>query len=120
MQNSYVKITKYINNSNKPLILIGSGIKNGNGEKIFERFLKKYKIPFVTTWNSADITETNHPLNLGIVGMSGQRGANKSVFNSDLLICMGTHLAYHTHNSYNSYAPKAKIIINIDKEELKN
>ena len=102
--------------------MIGSGIKNGNGEKIFERFLKKYKIPFVTTWNSADITETNHPLNLGIVGMSGQRGANKSVFNSDLLICMGTHLAIpHTTTLYNSYAPKAKkIIINIDKEELKN
>jgi acetolactate synthase I/II/III large subunit len=121
-KNSYVKITKYINNSNKPLILIGSGIKNGNGEKIFEKFLKKYKIPFVTTWNSADITETNHPLNLGIIGMSGQRGANKSVFNSDLLICMGTHLAIpHTTTLYNSYAPQAKkIIINIDKEELKN
>ena len=72
MQNSYVKITKYINNSNKPFILIGSGIKNGNGEKIFERFLKM-GFPFVTTWNSVDITETNHPLNLGIVGMSGQR-----------------------------------------------
>ena len=121
-KNSYSKIIKYVNNSNKPLILIGSGIKNGNGEEIFKKFLKKYKFPFVTTWNSADIIETNHPLNLGIIGMNGQRGANKAVFSSDLLICMGTHLAIpHTTTLYNLYAPQAKkLIINIDGEELNN
>ena len=37
-KNSYSKIIKYVNNSNKPLILIGSGIKNGNGEEIFKKF----------------------------------------------------------------------------------
>ena len=25
--------------------------------------------------------------------MSGQRGANKAVFSSDLIICLGTHLS---------------------------
>ena len=119
---SYKKIFQFINDSKKPLLVIGSGVKNEDGEKLLKKFLKKFKIPFVTTWNSADIIHTNHSLNLGIIGMSGQRGANKSVFNSDLLICMGTHLAIpHTTTLYDKYAANAKkILINIDKEELKN
>ena len=63
------------------------------------------KIPFVTTWNACDIFPSNHPLNLGIIGMSGQRGANKAIFNSDLLVCLGTHLSIpHTTTLYKSYA----------------
>ena len=54
--------------------------------------------------------------------MSGQRGANKAVFSSDLIICMGNHLAIpHTTTLFKNYAPNAKkIIIDIDKNELKN
>ena len=66
-------------------------------------------------------TPTNHPLNLGIIGMSGQRGANKSIFNSDLLICLGTHLSIpHTTTLYETYAKVQKIIVNIDKNQLSN
>ena len=54
--------------------------------------------------------------------MSGQRGANKAVFESDLLICLGTHLSIpHTTTLYKNYAPNSKkIIVNIDKNQLKN
>ena len=53
--------------------------------------------------------------------MSGQRGANKAMFQSDLIICLGTHLSIHTTTLYDSYATQAKkIIINIDKNQLKN
>ena len=47
--------------------------------------------------------------------MSGQRGANKAVFESDLLICLGTHLSIpHTTTLYKNYAPNSKkIIVNI-------
>ena len=53
--------------------------------------------------------------------MSGQKGANKAVFNSDLLVCLGTHLSIpHTTTLYESYAKNAKkIIINIDANQLK-
>ena len=55
--------------------------------------------------------------NLGIIGMSGQAGANKAVFNCDLLVCLGTHLSIpHTTTLTENYAPKAKkVFINIDK-----
>ena len=115
------KITNIINNSKKPLFVIGHGVRSS---KIRSDYLKKFflkkNIPFVTTWNSADIIETDFNFNLGIIGMSGQRGANKAAFDTDLLVCVGTHLSIpHTTTLYDNYSPNSKkIIINIDEKQL--
>ena len=54
--------------------------------------------------------------------MSGQRGANKAMFDCDLMICLGTHLSIpHTTTLYDNYAPNCKkVIVNIDKDQLSN
>ncbi len=114
---------KLINNSKKPIFVIGSGVKNSRiNYNELSKFFSKKKIPFVLTWNSIDLFETALKENLGIIGMSGLRGANKSIFKSDLIICLGNHLPIpQTTTLYKKYAPQAKkIIINIDKDQLKN
>ncbi len=119
---SFNQILKYLEKSKRPLIVAGYGLKGKSKEKLFKKFIKKLDIPIVTTWNAADILSTENQNNLGIIGMSGQRGANKAIFYSDLIICMGNHLAIpHTTTLFKNYAPNAKkIIIDIDKNELKN
>ena len=116
----YLKVYKYFKSAKKPILIIGSGVKSKINEKLFKKFIKKFNLPFATTWNSADIEPTSFKYHMGIIGMSGQRGANKAVFNSDLIVCLGTHLAIpHTTTLYDSYVPKAKkVIVNIDKNEL--
>ena len=54
--------------------------------------------------------------------MSGMRGANKSMFDCDLIVCLGTHLSIpHTTTLYKNFSPNSKkIIVNIDKDQLKN
>lgn len=56
--------------------------------------LTQYGAPVVLTWGGADLLPTDHPLNLGIVGVSGQRGANLAVSEADeiLVIGSGVHL----------------------------
>ena len=118
-----LNLEKYLKKSLKPLLILGHGIRTTiNGEKIIKNFVKKHNTPFVLTWNSADLFPTNHNLNLGIIGMSGQRGANKAVFEADLIFCLGNHLSIpHTTTLFKKYATKAKkIIVNIDKNQLKN
>ncbi len=119
--NSYKKIVKYLNTSNRPILVIGGGAKGKVKEFLIKKFINKYNLPMVNTWNSADILPSGNKNNLGIIGMSGQRGANKAVFESDLIICLGTRLAIpHTTTLFNNYAPKSrKVIIDIDKNELK-
>jgi len=114
---------KKINYSKKPLFVIGAGVKSA-GLKVSElkKFFLKNKIPFVLTWNTIDYFETSLNENLGVIGMSGLRGANKAIFNCDLIISIGNHLPIpQTTTLYNSYAPQAKkIIVNIDKDQIKN
>ena len=105
------------------MLILGFGLRSPTLDlKEIKKQIQKLNLPFVTTWNAADIFETKEKNNMGIIGMSGQRGANKIVFQSDLLICLGTHLSIpHTTTLYESYAKRAKkIIINIDGNQLKN
>ena len=51
--------------------------------------------------------------------MGGQRGANKAMFDSDLIICLGTYL-FLTQPHYMKIFVIPKIIVNIDKNQLKN
>ncbi len=103
--------------------MIGYGVRSsGLNKDLLNNFFLKKRIPYVTTWNSADLFATKNKYNLGIIGMSGQRGANKAMFNSDLIVCVGSHLSIpHTTTLYQNYAKQAKkIIINIDEDQLKN
>lgn len=113
---------KLISKSERPLLVIGYGVRVSKTEKILRDIIKKNNFKYVTTWTAADLFKTNARNNLGIIGMSGQKGANKAVFDSDLILCLGTHLSIpHTTTLYESYAQKSKkIIVNIDNKQLKN
>jgi acetolactate synthase I/II/III large subunit len=112
----------WIIKSKKPLFILGYGLRLSNTQDNIINILNKACIPFVTSWNAADYSSTDNKYNMGIIGMFGQRGANKIVFDSDLIVCLGTHLsAAHTTNLTDNYAKKAKkIIVNIDKNQLDN
>jgi len=122
-KNKFKKSLKLIQHSKQPLLVLGYGVRSSLKSilKIKKIFFNK-KIPFVTTWNGCDLISTSNQLNLGIIGMSGQRGANKAVFKSDLLICLGTHMSIpQTTTLTKEYAKNAKkIIVNIDKNQLNN
>lgn len=115
-------VLEHIRISKKPLFVLGYGVRLAGAVRLIIKCLEEMQINFVTTWTASDLTATEHELNLGIIGMSGQRGANKAMFESDLIICAGTHLGVpHTTTLYESYAPNAKkIIINIDADQLKH
>ena len=106
----------------RPLLILGYGIRLAGHNALLGELIDKYNLPFVTTWTAADLFPTNEPLNLGILGMCGQRGANQAVFQADLLICLGTHLSIpHTTTLFDTYAPDSKkIIVNIDSDQLEN
>ncbi len=113
---------KLLNSAERPLLVLGYGIRLAGRSAHLDDLIKRHNLPFVTTWTGADLFPTDDPLNLGIIGMSGQRGANRAAFHADLLVCLGTHLSIpHTTTLYDSYAPQAKkIIVNIDADQLDN
>ena len=118
----FEKAMNLIKEAKNPIFIIGYGVHLSNTEERIKKFITKNNFRVVSTWTAAGIFGTKNKFNLGIIGMSGQAGANKAVFNSDLIICLGTHLAIpHTTTLFANYATKAKkIFINIDQNQLKN
>lgn len=109
-----------INSSQRPVVLVGNGVKLAASEKLFLNFIEKTNIPTLLTWKVLDLLDGDHPLNFGCPGTMGHRGANFILQNSDLLIIMGSRLdSSLTGFNHANFAPKAKkIMIDVDQTEI--
>ena len=104
----------------RPLILAGGGVNcAGIGRDEFRDFVRKIKIPVVTTFNAVDIIESDNEYFVGRVGVKGTRAGNFAMQNCDLLLVLGSRLSVPaTGYNYNTFAREAKVIvIDIDKKE---
>jgi len=108
-----------LNQSKKPVVIGGHGVKLSQSEKLFKQFIEQHNIPTILTWSAVDLLEETHPNNYGRSGVQGQRSANFIVQNCDLLIVMGSRLSLlQTGYSKTDFAPHAKIVhIDIDPTE---
>lgn len=104
----------------RPLLLAGHGVHLANVETEFRALCEQCSIPMVSTWAGSDLLETSHPLNGGVIGMSGQRGANQLAFQCDLLVVLGANLMPTQVGSAKApYAPQArKIVVTYDRTQL--
>jgi len=120
LSNKVKKFYNLLNESKRPIVLAGNGIRLSGAEQKFIDLVEKLNIPVLTTWKAMDFLDENHPLYVGRPGIIGQRGANFSQQNSDLLISIGARLDYgQTAFNHNNFAKKAKkVIIDIDQSEI--
>ncbi len=108
-----------INNAKKPFVVWGQGVILGNAENEFKAFLEKSGIPAAWTILGLSALPTDHPLNVGMVGMHGNYGPNKLTNECDVLIAIGMRFDDRVTGSLNTYAKQAKIIhFEIDPAEV--
>lgn len=121
VKNAVKKIIKLLNNSERPVIIAGDGIKISKSKDLFLNIIKKLDIPVIPTWKAMDMIHEEHELFAGRGGILGERSANFAVQNSDLLLCIGSKMDFtQTGFDTKSFARAAKkIVIDIDKNEIK-
>lgn len=114
------KVFLDIKRSTRPVVLIGSGVKNSGCLNALKNFLKKFKIPLVYTNSGTSILGSDNRLCIGSLGSQGcSREGAFTVQNSDLVIVLGSRLNSLTIGlDVEKFARHAKkIIIDINKEE---
>ena len=114
------KIAEMLNNSKKPLLHLGQGVKLSNSVHKIKKLISKYNLPFSLTWNASDIIESNNKFYCGRPGAFAERGANFIVQNCDLFLSIGSRLPYMV-TGYNSkdFARNAyRITVDIDESEI--
>ncbi|MFM6173526.1 MAG: thiamine pyrophosphate-binding protein [Sphaerospermopsis kisseleviana] len=106
----------------RPIILAGYGVRLAGAESEFRSMIDRLQVPFLTTWNVADLIASDHPLNAGRPGIFGQRGANLAMQNCDLILSLGSHLSVSlTSMRFRDFARDAKVVmVDIDRGELEH
>ena len=114
------KFFYYFKKSEKPVFIIGNGIKQSGAKKIFKEVNNILKIPFLTSRFACDLFPYSKKTNMGLIGIKGQTYNEKILKNTDLIISLGCRLAPAlTINDKNFLSKKTKkIIVDIDKSSL--
>ncbi len=113
------KAAELINSSKKPFIVFGQGVILAKAEDDFKKFIEKSGIPSAWTILGLSALETDHPLNVGMVGMHGNYGPNILTNECDLLIAIGMRFDDRVTGNLNYYAKQAKVIhLEIDRAEI--
>lgn len=109
-----------INESKKPLLIVGNGIRLSNGISELYELINKLKIPVISAVNGNDIVTSEYEYYCGRFGTHAQICANKLLSECDLLLSIGSRL-YVRQTGYNfqSFAENAyRIYVDIDENEL--
>ena len=115
------QFTSLLNESKKPLIVVGNGIRLSKTVDDLNYFLIKNKIPIVTGPHSGvDAADNIYEYYAGRIGILGQLTSNEILQESDLLICLGTRLPVKmTGYDLKQFSPSSKkIIVDIDENEI--
>lgn len=116
---SVEKAAKMINDSVKPFMLVGQGVELGCAREELLSLIEKAQIPVGCTMLGLSALPSDHPLNMGMLGMHGNLGPNVMTNECDLLIAVGMRFDDRVTGNLKTYAKQAKVIhLDIDPSEI--
>ncbi|PWN65104.1 3D-(3,5/4)-trihydroxycyclohexane-1,2-dione acylhydrolase (decyclizing) [Chryseobacterium phosphatilyticum] len=107
-----------IKKSKKPMLVAGGGVIYSEAEKELQSFAEQLGIPVVETYAGKGSLHYQHPLNLGALGGTGTKGANKIAEEADLVIGIGTRYGDFMSASKSAWKNPDVIFININITEI--
>lgn len=108
-----------INEAKKPFVIFGQGVILGEAEQEFKSFIEKGGLPAAWTILGLSAMPTDHPLNVGMLGMHGNYGPNVLTNECDVLIAVGMRFDDRVTGRLDKYAKQAKVIhLDIDPSEI--
>lgn len=108
-----------INEAKKPFVIFGQGVILGRAEAELKAFIEKAGIPTAWTILGLSALPTDHPLNVGMLGMHGNYAPNVLTNECDVLIAIGMRFDDRVTGRLDKYAKQAKVIhLDIDPAEI--
>ena len=112
------EVIQLINESEKPFIYAGGGVKISKACKELKEFAEKIGAPVATTLMAMDSVRNEYPLYTGMIGMHGTKASNLAATKCDLLITLGARFSDRVISN-SEHIQNAKVIhIDIDPAEI--
>ena len=114
------KAIELLNNSERPIVLVGMGVRLAKAEKELFEILRVINIPVLATWRIMDLFPEDAPYYFGRPGSIASRAANFVQQNADFILTIGARLDLpQVGHSYPNFARSAKkVIVDIDNAEI--
>lgn len=111
-----------IKKAQKPLVLVGRGVRGAGLKNQLIEFIEKLNIPVVTSLLGLDVIPYHHQNRVGFIGSYGNRWANYALGSCDLLLVLGSRLDNRQTGADVDSFVKGKEIFHVDIEpsELNN
>jgi acetolactate synthase-1/2/3 large subunit len=117
--NNLNELSEAISTAKAPLFYFGNGIRNSNTTEQARLLIETTGIPYIVSWSAIDLFPESDQLNVGRIGIYGDRHANILLQKSDLVIAVGTRLAIPQvgYDKLDFGRRAAKWIVEIDPTE---
>jgi acetolactate synthase I/II/III large subunit len=115
------RMIELINAAERPLILVGNGVRTAGARSALLRCLEQRPIPVLTTWMGTDLLYESHPCFFGKPGTVAPRGPNFVLQNCDLLLAVGARLDFPVTGFDQSQCARGakKVVVDIDPAEIR-
>lgn len=111
--------SRALNQTKKPLMIVGQGIMLSNAEEELLIFAEKMGIPVASTLLGLGAFPGDHPLFVGMVGMHGNYAPNVKTNECDVLLAVGMRFDDRVTGDVSRYAKQATVVhIDIDIAEI--
>ncbi len=108
-----------INKAKRPFILVGQGVELGGAQEELRRLIERADIPAGCTMLGLSALASDHPLNMGMLGMHGSLANSVKTQECDVLIAVGMRFDDRITGKLDTYAKQAKKIhFEIDPSEI--
>lgn len=117
--NAIEEAAELINEAQRPFALVGQGVELGSAYTELVEFLEKGDIPAARTMLGLSALTSDHPLNMGMLGMHGNLAPNVKEQQCDVLIAIGMRFSDRVTGNPATYAKQAKVIhLDVDRSEI--
>ncbi len=118
-----VKATDMLISAEKPVIVVGQGVRYGGAAAELLQLAERLKIPVAASASGLGALPVEHPLSLGLVQRGGTYQANHACRQADVLLAIGVRFDDRTSSSwipgYSFTIPPTRLIhVDIDPEEI--
>ena len=95
-----VKAVDMLLSAEKPVILVGQGVRYGGAAEELKRLAERLQIPVAASASGMGALDSNHPLALGLVARAGHYQANHAARQADVLLALGVRFDDRTSSSW--------------------
>ncbi|MDD9265135.1 3D-(3,5/4)-trihydroxycyclohexane-1,2-dione acylhydrolase (decyclizing) [Bacillus toyonensis] len=115
---SLADAVEMIKKKKKPVMICGGGVRYAEAAEELKQFAEAFRIPFGETQAGKSAIESNHPYNLGGIGVTGNLAANTIAKEADLVIGIGTRFTDFTTASKQLFQNEEVEFLNINISEF--